>query len=202
MKYFVADTHFFDKRMIGNQKFAPRPYFMVQEMDDNIIKNWNDEITDNDVVYHLGDIAVCHIKPQKKAYEYVFNVLRQLNGHLVLIKGNHDSRGLFKYLDNHNYLLNGRNKFEFHDVGVLIKMNHAQYYMTHYPIMLGKVSQIINLHGHIHNYSVPLKENINVGVDSPERDYLGYDKPFGSPYSENDIFKMVKQKSIDFSKRQ
>ncbi len=44
--------------------------------------------------------------------------------------------------------------------------------MTHYPMMMGIVKQIINLHGHIHHYSVNIKEDINVGVDTPETDYL------------------------------
>lgn len=201
MKYFIADTHFLDKHMIGNKNFAPRPYFFVDEMDNDIIKNWNEEVSDSDIVYHLGDIAVCHEKPQRKAHEKIYDILKQLNGQIIFIKGNHDSRALFKFIEKNNYELNGKPKYSFHDVGALIKMNHAQYYMTHYPLMMGQVGPIIDLHGHIHHYSVPVKENINVGVDSPEKDYLGYEKPFGAPFSEQDIFTMVEQKKIDFAKR-
>ncbi|WP_353803058.1 hypothetical protein, partial [Acinetobacter baumannii] len=102
----------------------------------------------------------------------VYDVLKRLNGNLVLIKGNHDNRALFKYLAKDNYEVNGKPKFIFHDVGALIKYDHRQYYLTHYPLMLGIAPKIINLHGHIHHYAVNDKENINVGVDSPEFDYL------------------------------
>jgi calcineurin-like phosphoesterase family protein len=69
-------------------------------------------------------------------------------------------------------------------------------------MMLGIVKQIINLHGHIHHYAVPIKENINVGVDTPEVDYLAQKLPFGTPFSQAEVEKMVEQKAIDFAKRQ
>lgn len=202
MQYFTADTHFFHERLLGVSEFAPRPFLTVEDMNETIIRNWNKRVNQNDVVYHLGDIAILHTRPEKNALEQIFEVLRQLNGRLILIKGNHDSRALFKYLAQHNYQVNNHPKFEFHDVGVLIKMNHRQYYLTHYPMMLGIVKQIINLHGHIHHYAVPIKENINVGVDTPEVDYLAQKLPFGTPFSQAEVEKMVEQKAIDFAKRQ
>lgn len=202
MQYFTADTHFFHERLLGLSEFAPRPFLTVEDMNETIINNWNKRVGPDDIVYHLGDIAILHTRPEKVALEKIFEVLDQLNGRLVLIKGNHDSRALFKYLQQHNHPVGNHNKFEFHDVGVLIKMNRRQYYMTHYPMMLGIVKQIINLHGHIHHYAVPVKENINVGVDTPETDYLTQKPPFGTPFSQAEIEKMVEQKAIDFAKRQ
>lgn len=128
-------------------------------------------------------------------------MLNQLNGHLILIKGNHDSRALFKYLDRRNYLIKGQPKFSFHDVGVLLKYDHRQYYLTHYPLMLGIAPQIVNLHGHIHHYAVPIKENINVGIDSPELAYLQDQPDFGAPLKLNEVEEMVEQKAIQFAKK-
>lgn len=159
-------------------------------------------MADSDTVYHLGDIAVYFAKPQREAYAAVFHILNQLNGHLVLVKGNHDSRGLFKYLDQHNYQLGKQAKFTFHDVGVLMKYDHRQYYLTHYPLMLGIAPQIINLHGHIYHYTVPAKRNINVGIDSPEFDYLTTKPSFGTPLTFAEVEEMVNGKFIDFEKRQ
>ncbi len=203
MQYFTSDTHFFHERLLGMSEFAPRPFLNVEDMNDTIVNNWNARVKDGDVVYHLGDIAILHTRPEKKAYQEIFEVLNSLNGRLVLIKGNHDPRNLFKYLEKNNYQVDnaGHNKFEFHDVGVLIKMNHVQYYMTHYPMMMGIVKQIINLHGHIHHSSVPIKEDINVGVDTPETDYLDNKPPFGTPFSQQEIEKMVAGKRMDFMKR-
>jgi len=201
MQYFTSDTHFFHEQLLGMSDFAPRPFANVEEMNNTIIDNWNKTVGENDIVYHLGDIAMLHTRPAKAAYEQIFEVLDQLNGRLVLIKGNHDSRDLFKYLEHHNHSVGDGMKFEFHDVGALIKMNHRQYYLTHYPMMMGIVKQIINLHGHIHHYAVPIKEDINVGIDSPELDYLGEKVPFGTPLSSAQIEKIVEQKEIDFAKR-
>lgn len=201
MNSFTADTHFFHKDLLGDNDFAPRPFPDVETMNQRIIKNWNAKVKSTDTVYHLGDIALYFTHPAGLSNEAVFSVLKSLNGHLVLIKGNHDSRAFFKYLASHNFMVDGKPKFEFHDVGVLIKFNHRQYYMTHYPMMMGIVKQIINLHGHIHHYSVNIKEDINVGIDTPEKDYLNYKIPFGTPFSETDIEQMVQGKFEDFGKR-
>ncbi len=39
-------------------------------------------------------------------------------------------------------------------------------------MLLGPNDTIRNLHGHIHHYSVPIENVVNVGVDAPERDLL------------------------------
>ena len=202
MKFVTADTHFLDEHLLGIDKFAPRPFTSVDVMDQAIIDHWNARVSNQDTVYHLGDIAVYFAKPQREAYAAVFRLLNQLNGHLILIKGNHDSRGLFKYLDKHNYMVGNQPKFTFHDVGVLMKYDHRQSYLTHYPLMLGIAPQIINLHGHIHHYAVPAKRNINVGIDSPEFDYLPTSLPFGAPLTFAEVEKMVARKFVDFEKRQ
>ncbi|MBD5806446.1 metallophosphoesterase [Limosilactobacillus walteri] len=198
MKFVTSDTHFFHDSLLGMSDFAPRPFANVSEMNQTIINNWNNKVGKNDIVYHLGDIALYFVKPQKDAYQAIFEVLNQLNGHLNLVKGNHDSRALFKYLASKNYTFAGIPKFQFHDVGVLLKYNHRQYYLTHYPLMLGIAPQIINLHGHIHHYSVPIKENINVGIDAPELDYLDKKPLFGAPLNFHEIEEIATKKAIEF----
>lgn len=201
MQFVTADTHFFDQNLLGIDDFAPRPFTNVGAMNQAIIDHWNAKVQPNDIVYHLGDIAVYFLKPPKRAYRAIFELLKGLNGHLVLIKGNHDPRALFKYLAAHNFEFGGYPKFEFHDVGKLIKFDHRQYYMTHYPLWLGIAPQIIDLHGHIHHYSMPHKENINVGIDSPELAYLDHQVPFGAPLSMSEVEAMVQGKADDFAKR-
>lgn len=201
LNFFTSDTHFFHKELLGDKDFAPRDFSNIQDMNEAIIVNWNKRVSNDDTVYHLGDIALNFVRPESLANQQVFDTLNALHGHLIFIKGNHDSRSLFKFLEAHNYLLNGRPKFQFHSVGTIIKLNHRQLIMSHYPIMLGIVKQIINLHGHIHHFSVNIKENINVGVDTPEVDYLDYKIPFGTPFSESDLEQMIVGKEIDFKKR-
>jgi calcineurin-like phosphoesterase family protein len=201
LNFFTSDTHFFHKELLKDRDFAPRDFPNIEAMHATMIKNWNERITDRDMVYHLGDIALNFVRPEKAAHQQVLDLLNQLNGHLVFIKGNHDSQSLFKFLDANNYLVQGKPKFQFHSVGTIIKLNHRQLIMSHYPIMLGIVKQVINLHGHIHHYSVNIKENINVGVDTPEKDYLDTVVPFGAPFSEIELEKMIAGKAIDFKKR-
>lgn len=201
MKFVTSDTHFFHSDLLGIDDFAPRPFPDVKTMNETIIQNWNNKVGTDDTVYHLGDIALYFTKPAVRSHQAVLDVLNHLNGHLILIKGNHDSRALFKYLASHNYEYHGQPKFTFHDVGVLLKYDHRQYYLTHYPMMLGIVKQIINLHGHIHHYTVPIKENINVGIDSPELAYLTPQPQFGEPLNFAEIEKIIIRKAQEFPGR-
>lgn len=200
MLFVTSDTHFFDDHLLGITDFAKRPFLTSQDMNEAIISSWNSKVLPTDTIYHLGDIAVHFVRPETKAHADIFSLLQQLNGNLILIKGNHDNRALFKYLAKNNYAVNGKPKFTFHDVGALIKYNHRQYYLTHYPLMLGIAPQIINLHGHIHHYSVPVKENINVGLDSADLDYLTPQPAFGAPLSMTEIEQIVQAKRDDFMK--
>lgn len=198
-KFFIADTHFYHETLLGIDDFAPRPFDTVEEMHQEMIKNWNAVVREKDIVYHLGDIAM-HPK-YEKGNDEILSVIEQLNGKIIFIKGNHDSRAFFNFLAaNDPHLPSGEKKFEFHDVGVIIKFNHHQYYMTHYPMLLGTTVNIRNLHGHVHHYSVPIAEDINVGVDAPERDYLSKPAPFGSPLSENQIDEIAEKKAIEIGK--
>jgi calcineurin-like phosphoesterase family protein len=194
MNYYIADTHFFHKELLEPNDFAPRHFDSVDAMDQQMVAAWNARVSDKDVVYHLGDIA---LRPGNfpKPPE-VYEQIEQLNGHIVFIKGNHDAHELFKYIDTHNFELLGQAKYRFEDVGALIKFDHAQYYLTHYPLFLGIATQIYNLHGHIHHNMMPTALNINVGVDAPERDFLAHKLPFGTPLKDSEIEEMAQQKQI------
>lgn len=63
-------------------------------------------------------------------------------------------------------------------------------------MLLGITKQTLNLHGHIHHNMVPIAENLNVGVDAPERDWLPI--PWGSPLSAAEVHQLfaIKQKKL------
>ncbi|MGK0391429.1 MAG: calcineurin-like phosphoesterase family protein [Maribacter sp.] len=82
--YFTSDHHFGHKNII---KFSNRPFASVDEMDQEMINRWNEKVQPNDKVYHLGDVGLCSPGRLKK-------ILDQLNGHIFLIKGNHEKSAL------------------------------------------------------------------------------------------------------------
>lgn len=199
MRFFTSDTHYFHAALLGKNDFAPRLFSTMTEMHQTMIKHWNDAVKETDTVYHLGDVAM-HPK-YEKGFGEVLELLSQLNGKIIFVKGNHDTRAFFKFLAaNDPKLPSGEEKFSFEDVGVLIKFNHHQYYLTHYPILLGITKNIRNLHGHIHHYSLPIAENINVGVDTPELELLPEKHPFGAPLSEHQIDLIISAKTAELEK--
>lgn len=199
MRFFTSDTHYFHASLLGHNDFAPRPFPSLAVMHETMICNWNAVVKPSDSVYHLGDVA---LHPEhEEGFAEILALLTRLNGQIVFVKGNHDTRAFFRYLKAHDPgLADGGAKFAFHDVGVLLKLNHYRYYLTHYPLLLGQTLNIRNLHGHIHHYSVPLADNINVGVDAPELAFLTPDLPFGTPISENQLEIIIAKKQAELTK--
>ena len=52
--FFTSDTHFDHANII---KFCDRPFKDVEEMNWKLIKNWNDKVPQDGLVFHLGDFA-------------------------------------------------------------------------------------------------------------------------------------------------
>ena len=83
--FLVSDTHF---GHAGVCRFTEddgvtkiRPWTDPDEMDEAMVKMWNETVRPNDKVYHLGDVVI-----NRKA----LGIMRRLNGDKVLIRGNHD----------------------------------------------------------------------------------------------------------------
>ena len=175
-EYITSDTHFNHKSFVGDDSLvSTRKHFKdINDMNQTIINEINSVVKNNDTLYHLGDISLGG-KPAD-----VLELLRVINGQLIIVKGNHDNSKLLKYLEKNNYKLpNGRDKFIIHQVGTIIKRNGNVYYLTHYPMNVGENrDNLRTIHGHIHEYPSPYVNGLNVGVDSPE---LPKGEPFGKP---------------------
>ena len=50
--FFIADTHFNHERIIP---ICKRPFSDVEEMNKKLIENWNSVVSDDDIVWVLGD---------------------------------------------------------------------------------------------------------------------------------------------------
>lgn len=78
--FFSSDHHFGHKNVI---KYSARPFSSVEEMDETMILRWNEKVSDDDHVYHLGDVGLSSSGKLR-------NILDRLNGKIYLIKGNHE----------------------------------------------------------------------------------------------------------------
>jgi calcineurin-like phosphoesterase family protein len=81
--FFTSDTHFGHQNIID---FCDRPWRTADEMNEALIERWNRLVGPNDTIYHLGDFAM------KIRDDEIRAIVRRLNGHKILILGNHDER--------------------------------------------------------------------------------------------------------------
>lgn len=135
--WFISDTHFNHTNILnftrpnGEQM---RPFASVQEMNEVMIENWNRVVRPSDHIYHLGDVSMMRPK-----YEVVSNILKRLNGHKRLVRGNHDIYKTKEYIEA-----------GFEEIyGVRVIDNMIFTHIPIHPYSLGGFSA--NVHGHIHN---------------------------------------------------
>lgn len=78
---FVTSDHHFGHARIN--ELAGRPFATVEDMDAVLVARWNEVVPPGAVVLHLGDVALGPI-------EQSLALTAQLNGHRLLVPGNHD----------------------------------------------------------------------------------------------------------------
>lgn len=79
--FFTSDFHVGHHNVI---RFDGRPFTDVNEMNQKLIENWNSVVTENDIVFYLGDLA------HRCRPETVKWFVSQLKGKIYFILGNHD----------------------------------------------------------------------------------------------------------------
>jgi len=128
--YFTSDTHFYHNNII---RYCNRPFSSVEEMNDRIIENWNDKVSKDSIIFHLGDFAFCN---ERQLAELV----PQLMGTIILIKGNHDSKNN-KFLES-----------IFTEVysQLYITIEKQSIYLNHFPLLCFP-RRAWNLFGHVHS---------------------------------------------------
>ena len=138
--YLSSDLHFFhDKDFI----YKPRGFENVLDMNETILKNWNNTISEEDEVYLLGDLM---LGDNNKGIE----LIKQLNGKIHVILGNHDSA------TRKNMYLECSNIIEV-CYATQIKYKGYNFYLSHYPTLTANLDEstqikarVINLGGHSH----------------------------------------------------
>jgi len=142
--YFTSDFHFcHDKDFI----YEPRGFSSVHEMNEQIIKNFNEVMDWTDNLYILGD---CFLNNDKEGMSY----MRRLPGKKYIIWGNHDTvaRQELMWLENFD-CLGYANMLKTN----MLKYSGYHFYLSHYPTLTSNRDnskplkrRVINLCGHYH----------------------------------------------------
>jgi len=130
--FLVSDTHFGHTgvcRFTRNDGVTKlRPWDSPEEMDEAMVKAWNERVKPTDKVYHLGDVVI-----NRKA----LSIMSRLNGDKVLIRGNHD---IFR---DDEYRMYFRELRAYHVMNGLI--------LSHIPVHEASLGRFgCNIHGHLH----------------------------------------------------
>jgi len=134
----------------------------VEEMNDKIIKNWNSLVSDNDIVFILGDVAMGKIIDAP-------NLIRQLNGKKKLISGNHDItlKKLIKNNESYNDLFESIH--DYYEYSHVHNNKKVMMCMSHFPMRHwhGQNRGTLMLHGHLHGSRCDVPGRIkDVGLDT------------------------------------
>ena len=134
--FLTSDTHFGHAGVChfteadGVTKI--RPWTDPDEMDQEMVRRWNDRVRPNDKVYHLGDVVI-----NRRALK----TLARLNGDKVLIRGNHD---IFRDDEYREYF---RELRAYHVMNGMI--------LSHIPLHEASLGRFgVNIHGHLHSARV------------------------------------------------
>jgi len=131
--FLVSDTHFGHAGVCrfthpDDATVKLRPWTDPDEMDEEMIRRWNDRVRPNDKVYHLGDVVI-----NRRALP----TLARLNGDKVLIRGNHD---IFRDDEYRQYF---RELRAYHVMNGMI--------LSHIPVHEASLGRFgVNIHGHLH----------------------------------------------------
>ncbi len=151
--FFIADTHFFHKNIID---YENRPFKDLDEMTKHLIKQWNNTVKKEDRVFHLGDFAFGNRQLQVE-------VGNRLNGHKILIMGNHDRYTIQHYI-NCGFSEVSRYPIILDDFWIL----------SHRPMYINCNMPYANIFGHVHSnpeYNDYTNQSICVSV---ERKHINY----------------------------
>lgn len=158
MIWFTSDLHFNHDRAFV---YKPRGFESVQEMNEVIVRNWNSVVGEEDDVYCLGDLMLGD-------YEAGLKLIKQLNGAIHIVLGNHDT-------DNRERLYAGCYNVVEIALAMRFKLAGYHFFLTHYPCITSNLEKedlkkcTCNLYGHTHqktNFYNDIPFMYHVGLDS------------------------------------
>lgn len=143
--WFTADTHFCHDNIV---RFSGRPFANGAEMNEEIIRRWNETVPEDGIVFHLGDFCLGGSKDWN-------DIMYRLHGKIYLILGNHDMKNIKQGF---------MGRFELVTQQMTIRVGGQSIILNHNPFLAygGSYRDVWQLFGHVH--SGPLS---NTGLDLP-----------------------------------
>lgn len=137
--FFTADTHFGHEKAINYQHNGKkiRPWNSVVDQDRTLIDNWNTLVSEDDVVYHIGDVCDTSVTN-------IGDYIKKLHGKKILIKGNLDLADNPEYLNYFSEVYDEFHVVNFNDQQILLSHNYTT------TDNLNKYNCTLNVHGHLH----------------------------------------------------
>lgn len=148
-RFVISDTHFSHEacctKFLKKDGTFLRPFSSAEEMNEEMVKRWNEVVSIHDTVYHLGDVVI-----SKK----FLPIMDRLNGKKKLIMGNHDIFGFQEYA-----------KY-FYDIVAYRVFTKERVILSHIPLSIDSLERWnYNIHGHLHDNVLADKRYINVSVE-------------------------------------
>jgi len=144
--YFISDLHFGHRNILRFRK----QFDSIEHHNDTIVENWNSVVTKRDKVFVLGDACFD---------EESLGIVNRLNGVKHLVMGNHE------YISPKLWEV-------FQWVSGPIK--YKDFWLSHMPIHPEELRGKRNIHGHMHEATIPDPRYFSVCCEQVNFTPIGY----------------------------
>ena len=143
MRYYIADLHFYHEALID--KMDKRGFADVEDMNEYMIRRWNDRVRKNDEVVIIGDFSFGGAVETNA-------ILDRLKGRKYLITGNHDRFLRYRRMDETHFEWIKPYE-EMHDEGRKVILCHYPilFYNGQYKLDSEGNPRTYMLYGHVHD---------------------------------------------------
>lgn len=181
MIYFTSDWH-----LNHNREFIykARGFSSVEEMNEAILQRHNEIVDKTDSIFVLGDL--CLGGGTEEALQKNKELIEQFNGHLLIVRGNHDTD---KRCEMYMSCANVENVV----AATYFNYDGYHFYLSHFPTLTSNLEKeslkqcTINLYGHTH-------QKTNFYYDMPFMCHIGADSRSCRPVSVESVIKDLNEK--------
>lgn len=197
--WFCSDKHHGHSNVLS---LCSRHFPNITEHDDYLIQNHNQYVSDNDTVYDLGDFAF------RCSSFYAVNRLKDVNGHIKIILGNHDKplrqayrKGLLKDMlkSGKIEIIGGENAIDQHiSISTMIDINGQKIFLSHYALRTwpNAFRGSWMLYGHSHSNLPMFYKSMDIGVDTETPTHKRF-----TPWEFSEIKTIMDAVNKDFSEK-